>query len=190
MTLTGSILPTYLIQNIYVTVAAKEYLEDGAETLRKMGIKPIDERRHSYAFESRRIYSHSLTNSSSSSHKDIKHACDTEHGSETNSLSSSIDSLDGGSLGSDAGHTCNEKTPRTNRTPKGLLRRKTSISSLSTAPAISKGSPAVNMRPKSATPTSAGRPTRRSLVDRQGDFSEKMKSSSLQRKLVDSGNFA
>ena len=155
-----------------------------------MGIKPIDERRHSYAFESRRVFSHSLSNSSSSSHKDIKHACEIEHGSEPNSLSSSIDSLDGGSLGSDAGHTCNEKTPRTNRTPKGLLRRKTSGSNVSTVPTVSKGSLAVNMRPKSATPTSAGRPTRRSLVDRQGDFSEKMKSSSLQRKLADSGNFA
>lgn len=161
------------------------------ESLKKLGLKPIDDRRHSYAFESRRVYSpvgHNLARLSSLQ-KEHSLASDNDHECEVKSICSSADSLDGGSLGSDAGHTCNEKTPKIKRNPaKAPLRRNASGGNIADKPSVGNGD--VVTRPRTATPSSGKRPARRSLVERQGDYSEKGKLASFQRKLVTSSNFA
>ena len=161
------------------------------DSLRRLGLKPIDERRHSYAFESRRVYSpvgHSLVRGPL--HKENSLSSDVEHDCEVRSICSSVDSLDGGSLGSDAGHTCNEKTPKSTRSAgTKSLRRKTSNGSTLDKPLAENGTVPMT-RPRTATPSSGRRPARRSLIERQGDYSEKGKSASTQRKVANSSNFA
>ncbi|XP_065058384.1 uncharacterized protein LOC135686136 isoform X1 [Rhopilema esculentum] len=169
---------------------AKEYFEDGVETLKKLGLKPIDERRHSFAFESRRVYHAGISSLARghSFHKLANNGCEGDH--ECGSLGSSFDSLDGASSTSDAGHTCNTRTPDLKGSHKEQLRRKISGTKVSRTAEKPKGSPAVTLRPKSSTPTCTGRPVRKSLVERQGDFSERMKLANVQRKLMESSNFS
>ena len=142
-------------------------------------MKPVDERRHSFAFETRKVYSFSGEHSLSH-HKDFSKTCDVSFDADKFSLHSSADSLDACSLGSDAGHSCNEKShkPRKNAT-SDALRRKTSAARMT--PDASSFSTGLMARPKSSTPSNGSRPVRKSLVDRQTDYSEKMKTGSLQR---------
>ena len=173
-------------------IVAKEFLEDGVESLKKLGLKPIDDRRHSYAFESRRMYSplgNNLTKTNSLQ-KCIANADDKDHDCEVKSLCSSADSLDGGSLGSDAGHACNRKTPKSVRNSgTGSSRRITSSGHIIGKPASDTAAILATQRPKTATPLSSRRPARRSLVERQGDYTEKGKLANFQRKLATSSEF-
>jgi len=171
---------------------AKEFLEDGVESLKKLGLKPIDERRHSYAFEARRVYS-SIGNGlkrGDSLQKEICSSKDHDHDLEVRSVCSSTDSLDGDSLGSDAGHACNGKTPKTMKNSgSGSLRRKTSNGSIIDKPIQENRASTTIPRGKSTTPMSGRRPVRRSLVERQGDYTDRGKFSSLPRKLASSCDF-
>ena len=175
---------------MFSSLSAKEYFEDGVETLKKLGLKPIDERRHSFAFESRRVYHAGISSLArgNSFQKLANHGCEGDH--DSGSLGSSFDSLDGASSTSDAGHTCNTRTPDLKGGHKEQLRRKISGTKVSRTAEKPKGSPAVTLRPKSSTPTCTGRPVRKSLVERQGDFSERMKLANVQRKLMESSNFS
>ena len=172
---------------------AKEFLEDGVESLKKFGLKPIDERRHSYAFDTRRVYS-PIGNSLKrldSLQKEVCLSRDHENDSEVRSVCSSADSLDESSLGSDAGHTCNGKASKSGQSSgTGSLRRNTSSGSIVDKPGTEKGVSVTTPRAKTTTPLSGRRPARRSLVERQGDYSEKGKLGSLQRKLANSSDFA
>ena len=172
---------------------AKEFLEDGVESLKKFGLKPIDERRHSYAFEARRVYS-PIGNSlkrMDSLQREMCFSKDHENDCEVRSVCSSADSLDGSSLGSDAGHTCNGRASKTGQNSgTSSLRRKTSSGSIVDKQGTEKGASVTTPRSKSSTPLSSRRPARRSLVERQGDYSDKGKLGSLQRKLANSSDFA
>ncbi len=156
-------------------------------------MKAIDERRHSFAFETRKLYTsgaHSLSRTHSLSQRDMINSLEEVLHRDGANLCSSFDSLDGASLGSDAGNTCNEKSHQRKRTPtptKGMPKRKMSASSLprnqDTNGFQKNQDTALSplARPKSATPGSANRPARKSLVERQSDYSELMKGAGLQR---------
>ena len=175
-----------------ISSVAKEFLEDGVESLKKLGLKPIDERRHSYAFEARRVYC-SIGNGlkrGDSLQKEICSSKDHDHDLEVRSVCSSTDSLDGDSLGSDAGHTCNGKTPKTiQKSGSGSLRRKISSGNIADKPILENRATTATPRGKCTTPLSGKRPVRRSLVERQGDYTDKAKFSSLPRKLTSSCDF-
>eukprot|EP00794_Sanderia_malayensis_P007439 gene7439-8261_t len=190
----------------YDPCRVKDFLQDGLENLKKLGMKPVDERRHSYAFETRKVFSSCghMTPSPvqaedhSHHHRDALNggSCCEQNRSEQISLCSSFDSLDGASLGSDAGHTCNEKTTRhsarntgpVSSSAKSTPKRKVSAPSasytrLNQSAEMSRPLSGAT-RPKSATPTRgsfASRSVRKSLVEKQTKSSEVKKSASLQR---------
>eukprot|EP00112_Aurelia_sp_Birch-Aquarium-sp1_P012350 Seg2598.4 transcript_id=Seg2598.4/GoldUCD/mRNA.D3Y31 product="Microtubule-actin cross-linking factor 1" protein_id=Seg2598.4/GoldUCD/D3Y31 len=111
---------------------AKQFLEDAPETLKKMGITPIDDSPNSYSFDARRFFSGRLSVSKSSPLKVIKLSGETGYGNR---------------------HACNDKTPTTSKSREGLLRKKMPDSSMSTKLSMSKSAPSLTRRPKSAPPT-------------------------------------
>ena len=122
---------------ISVTVAAKAFLEDGAKTLKKMGITPMtDDSPNSYTFDARRFFSGRLSNSPAIPIKTINRDRETVQGSMYGSM---------------------HRTAITNHAREVSLQNKISGSIKSRALGMSKSAPAVNMRPKTAPPTCESR---------------------------------
>ena len=118
---------------ISVTIAAKAFLEDGAKTLKKMGITPMtDDSPNSYSFDAMRFFSGRLSNSPAIPIKTINRDREIVQGSMCGSM---------------------HRTATMNHAREVSLQSKMSGSIKSQALGMSKSAPAVNMRPKSAPPT-------------------------------------